>query len=854
MKAPSTDEQEKPEAPHNCPKCGKPIFTDGGGRTKEPHISTGPVCTCADAGLNSVAGANAVAGVTSAVGSGAVAGPADGENSDIDNSKTQKVVVQFQSEESKATANMQGKLRQLRHTQSGITFKRADANRTSSETIGLMDGAIIGGIYRIIKRIGSGAMGEVYLAEHIMLGKKCALKIIPPDQVSESSWLRFQTEAKAVAMLDHTNLVKVSDLGIHEGCLPFYAMEYLEGETLEELLIEQKILSLNTALEIIIPLCDGLEYAHRHNIIHRDLKPANIMLLAGPIGKDTVKLLDFGLAKLTQQDKQAKRLTSVGEIFGSPPYMSPEQCSAGKIDSRSDIYSLGCTLFECLTGHPPFTGTLAHTLLYNHQNTVAPTLASVMGPKYFPETMDLVMARLLCKDPQQRYQTMAAVRSDLEAVSRGENVLDDIGRTADCAVDLTSSRHPWHLKQEDLQAATGPRAAVGGGIGVGAGAGAGAAASARAAVEAGAGAATAASAHDGKSADTWVIKKPPKIVWVFACILLVSLVSAYAFYALHQDSQLAVAPVLSMDAVPLSAKETSPFSSIVEENGQRLRRFNFPLDASLGQIHSASNLVVVPAMGQVHFLETDPVYFVPDNILARFPGYLKRFRPRDIYAVTIPNVANCDALIKAVSAIPQIEKLTIYRCQSVTGEGFKNVQYYDHLVDLDCIYNKVDVSGIGTISRLKELKTLRLSGEKNVYPVIKGLEHSARIKELDLDDCQITGELLAIISSLPNLTTQNCRHPQVLPGTKNGANYWHAKCRGRSKGSAPRPARRSSCAEGLLIDWARQIGRKKQLPKVRQTDRYKYSRRIAYILSISKSQLQLRHRRPSRKASPNQER
>jgi serine/threonine-protein kinase len=273
-----------------------------------------------------------------------------------------------------------------------------DIRRKTDEptSIDLLPGAVIGGVYGIVRLIAKGGMGEVYLAQHLTLGKTCALKLIPPDQVTEVTWQRFQNEAKSVAGLEHVNLVRVTDLGIHEGCLPFYAMEYIDGQTLAGMLVSRGPLPLKMVLDIFIQICDGVDYAHRNGVIHRDLKPANIMLSKAQTGKLTVKILDFGLVKLTKKDRNQQSLTSVGEIFGSPFYMSPEQCIGGKIDNRSDIYSLGCTMFESLTGRPPFLGPSPVEIVSGHQTVDPPSLDSVVGAKVFPEALEVVLCWPRC--------------------------------------------------------------------------------------------------------------------------------------------------------------------------------------------------------------------------------------------------------------------------------------------------------------------------------------------------------------------------------------------------------------------------------------------------------------------------
>jgi serine/threonine-protein kinase len=314
---------------------------------------------------------------------------------------------------------MSARFSKLKEAGSGTIFLSAASEPGPSATtsIDLAPNAIIGGVYKIDHLVGRGGMGEVYLATHLTLDKKCALKVIPPDEVTEIGWQRFQLEAKIVAKLEHVNLVRVTDLGMHEECLPFYAMEYIDGQNLAEVLAERGPMPLNKALEIFMQVCDGVECAHRGGVLHRDLKPANIMLTQSPTGKLEVKILDFGLAKLTKHDRFKQSLTGSGDVFGSPCYMSPEQCGEAEVDSRSDIYSIGCTLFECLTGRPPFSGHLAAAVFFGHLEAEPPSLQKAAGGGNFPALMETVMAKLLRKKPADRYQTLSELKADLEVIA-----------------------------------------------------------------------------------------------------------------------------------------------------------------------------------------------------------------------------------------------------------------------------------------------------------------------------------------------------------------------------------------------------------------------------------------------------
>ncbi len=284
-------------------------------------------------------------------------------------------------------------------------------------------GTIIGGTYKIIKLLGIGGMGAVYLVEHTTLNKRYALKVLAPELVNEQNWLRFQAEAKTVASLNHATFVKVYDLGIHDGLAPFYSMDYLSGRTLEQILVDDGPLEFDHAIDVLLEVLDGLAYAHRNGVIHRDLKPGNIMIDA--VNKvESVKVLDFGISKLIGPDFTAQQnLTSAGEIFGSPFYMSPEQCTGGVVDARSDIYSIGCTLFELITGFVPFEGSSSIETILMHEEQEVPSLFEVAPDGKFPPSLDVVLAKALAKLPQDRYQSAKELAIDLTRIREGKDLL-----------------------------------------------------------------------------------------------------------------------------------------------------------------------------------------------------------------------------------------------------------------------------------------------------------------------------------------------------------------------------------------------------------------------------------------------
>ncbi|MBU6454860.1 MAG: protein kinase [Cyanobacteria bacterium REEB67] len=276
-------------------------------------------------------------------------------------------------------------------------------------------GDIVGKSYRLLKQIGRGGMGVVYLAEHIIIGQQYALKILAPNQITATNWARFEIEGRALARIDHPNIVKIFNMGIDQQGCPFYVMDLLPGQSLLDQMDAQSF-SQSEILAIYAQVCAGLGSAHKNNIVHRDVKPSNIMLTGEISQKGSVKVVDFGIASMGD-NRSSQSLTNFGEVFGSPLYMSPEQCAGEKVDQRSDIYSLGCSLFHSLTGRPPFTGSSALETLTMHVKQPAPRLSDVNPAVNYSESFEHLVEKLLLKNPARRYQTMEQVLHDIERVA-----------------------------------------------------------------------------------------------------------------------------------------------------------------------------------------------------------------------------------------------------------------------------------------------------------------------------------------------------------------------------------------------------------------------------------------------------
>jgi serine/threonine-protein kinase len=274
-------------------------------------------------------------------------------------------------------------------------------------------GTIFADRYEILETLGEGGMGKVYKARHMLMRRLVAIKVVHPHLVSSAATLtRFQQEAEAVSRLNHPNIVAVHDFGLVPRA--YLVMDYLDGISLDDLLEDYAPLSLDRSLHIFLQICDGLAHAHQNGVVHRDLKPSNIMLTNADGKTDIAKIVDFGIAKLMLREiGDSKHLTATGEVFGSPLYMSPEQCRAKSMDARSDIYSLGCIMYRTVTGHQPILGQELIECLYNHVNIAPRRFKDICAELNLPQALEAIVMKCMEKDQEKRFQSMLELKDAL---------------------------------------------------------------------------------------------------------------------------------------------------------------------------------------------------------------------------------------------------------------------------------------------------------------------------------------------------------------------------------------------------------------------------------------------------------
>ncbi|MER7466912.1 Stk1 family PASTA domain-containing Ser/Thr kinase [Streptomyces sp. NPDC097981] len=279
------------------------------------------------------------------------------------------------------------------------------------------------GRYVLQEPLGEGGMASVYRAQDTVLGRTVAVKTLHADLARDPSFReRFRREARAVAALSHVNIVAVHDSGEDtgpDGVVPYIVMEYVQGRSVRELIRDRAAdpaggrFPLDRALAVTAAVLDALECSHRQGMIHRDIKPANVMTT----GDGTVKVMDFGIARALQSDATA--MTRTGTVLGTPQYLSPEQALGKPADARSDLYSVGCMLFELATGTLPFDGDSTMSVLYQHVQQPPPVPSSI-NPA-LPPAVDAVVARALSKEPAGRYRSARAMADDVRRVAAGES-------------------------------------------------------------------------------------------------------------------------------------------------------------------------------------------------------------------------------------------------------------------------------------------------------------------------------------------------------------------------------------------------------------------------------------------------
>ncbi len=584
--------------------------------------------------------------------------------------------------------------------------------RGESGPIPIGPGTIIGGTFKIASIIGEGGMGTVYLAQHRTLPQKFAVKILAQSLVSEQYWQRFQAEAKTLAALKHPNLVNVFDLGIHENSVFYYSMDYLDGRNLEDILADDGPQTLERTIEIFLAVLDGLAYAHRNGIVHRDIKPANIFICNKGTSGAEVKILDFGIAKLVTGDNTGQELTAVGEIFGSPYYMSPEQCLGNAVDARSDIYSVGCSLFETLTGFVPFEADSSLAIALMHEEDAPPLLADVMSNQ-LPTSVDTVIAKCLAKNPRDRYQSAKELAIDLERIRDGKDVAAYGRPRAKYAEDRLEIEEAFNSKT--------------------------------------------------------------LIIVLFSALLFTGVAGlalwnsfykptekpikkALRFYdenavlsdRVIRDNALVIQPSTRMKIDTYLNGQPNNYSRLINVQGTKKKQFSFPTSFSLGLLSDLSEKQERESQGIVVFKENCQLKLDANDNVAQVPKLLQYFQKDDLYAFTLATgTTNNDDLMRYLSDLTSLQVLHLPFAELAK----RDFAYLDKLKNLSELKIELpdDGEAFGKTEILTKLQRLSVASPHNISPVINTLARSNSLLTLSLSHVSLTDQDCKKIATIRNL-------------------------------------------------------------------------------------------------------
>jgi hypothetical protein len=296
-------------------------------------------------------------------------------------------------------------------------------------------GQVVADRYHIVKKLGEGGMGQVYLGEHVKMGRRSAIKVMNPSMVHDPDAVaRFNREASNASRITHPNVCAIYDFGETPDGLIYLAMEFIEGEPLTDLLEREGALPVARASHIFLQVADALQAAHDLGIVHRDLKPDNIMLTRRKGADDIVKVVDFGIAKAVGGDEAGQKVTKTGLVVGTPEFMSPEQLSGDTLDGRSDLYSLALVFYRMLSGKLPFEATTVQETMIKRLTDEPTKLAEARPDLSFPPGLQPVLDTALARTPMERYQSVAKFAADIAAITGrpgGHAVPQTRGGTAD---------------------------------------------------------------------------------------------------------------------------------------------------------------------------------------------------------------------------------------------------------------------------------------------------------------------------------------------------------------------------------------------------------------------------------------
>ncbi len=613
-------------------------------------------------------------------------------------------------------------------------------------------GDIVGESYVLLSLLASGGMGVLFKARHLQLDRIFALKLLPPSQVSEINWRRFELEGRALAQLNHPNIVQIYNMGVDKKGCPFYVMELLEGQSMADY-IQSHSMPMEQFLHSFKDVCAALQLTHSKGIVHRDIKPSNLFMVQSNSGSSSniksTKVVDFGIARLTgNEDQNLQGLTRPGEVFGSPAYMSPEQTEGKAVTAATDIYSLGCTMYAALTGHAPFKGSTAIETMMAHQADQAP---EIKRPDFSPgqnNACNRIIARCMEKDPEDRFANVEQIARLLNTIESGdlrpneqEKAVEppcqfEHQNSADTTTTITSTASKGVNQTKWLIIAAISTLIVTG--------------------------TTIAAALQLNSV---ALKNQTSTIGPKVATSVASQ-NRDASVKLMQEKM----PDLSekIDLENCIKRSNKALSEVEEIEGKKHRVFNFPTDTSIGYIApnrdvekmirastGSSKRLDQPAKGKITWPDIQPVSFTGGIKITNFPEIYEHFDDDAIASLTLKGAQRLPA-IETLANWRNLQWLGLQECELDT-KYTKGLERLKHLQSLTLNQTKFDVDSFRELSLLPQLRSLQLDKVEGHSKILQALANSERLYHLELRDLKLCDADLQLLKTLPKLTQLDLR-------------------------------------------------------------------------------------------------
>ncbi|MDZ4836687.1 MAG: serine/threonine-protein kinase [Candidatus Melainabacteria bacterium] len=589
-----------------------------------------------------------------------------------------------------------------------------------NETVMYRPGDLVGESYSLISLIAVGGMGVVYQARHLQLDRLFAIKLLEPRQMTEVNWRRFEFEAKTLAKLQHPNIVQIYNMGIDQRGCPYCVMELLHGSTISEYLKQNDKMPLNQFLQCFADICSALKLAHSKNIVHRDIKPSNLILeVAENSDIRNTKVVDFGIARSIEvNERSAQSLTSAGQAFGTPQYMSPEQTHGLPVSPASDIYSLGCTMFEAFTGAPPFQGKSGFETMVMHQSAPVPEIFRSDCSESDLESIRVIINTCMEKNPSDRFSNVDQITELLSEIlnSTRRNILFDF------------DRHDKQTGEAYSSTAKGP-----------------------------------VQEPDSKDSNSNLFAKPI-LIWGFVSSLILIVLAANAYLSSqnnpatvsktkplkktsrkpptsgpHVSQKVDSFPELDMQ-IKVDEKfisSTTPVSKVISIDGRRVRQFTFSPTDKVANIILTLPPRAIAASGQFTLPENQSIHFVAGNVLSRYPQFYRRFDDEAINHLTIKNTPSPPA-IETLRRWKKLEELSIYGSELDDSyvRGLNTLPKLERLTLALAHFSKTTLIESGVLTKLRGLAIAEVN--MNCTPILKALAKSKQLNYLALREVILT--------------------------------------------------------------------------------------------------------------------